>query len=439
MDYEREVIFALSSGSLPSAIAVIRLSGSACFQICELICKKNNPLPRVASLRNFFGKDGRILDRGLLIIFPSPESFTGEDCAELQVHGGPAVVRAILEELSKIPGLRHANPGEFSRRAFENGKIDLLEVESLADLISSETEMQRRLSIEGISGNLSNLYNKWTDKLTFARAFIEADLDFSDEEDVQSFSSEKIWKEISSLRNEISSHISQGNLGEIIRDGYKIVILGHSNAGKSSLFNALAKRDVAIVTDIPGTTRDILTIDLDLDGYLVKILDTAGIRETENIVEKEGIKRAYLEIESANLILLLQEISLKTEISFPKNTDFIFIGTKKDIHPNVSDGYDHLISVFTGEGLEELIDKIKEILSNKFKKNSMSIPSQKRHLDNLFQAKEFLDRALNQKNDDLDVIAENLRLSSISLGKITGKIDVEQLLDIIFAKFCIGK
>lgn len=440
MNHEKETIFAVSTGALPSAISIIRLSGPSCFQVCEFICKKKKPFPRKASLRYFFGLDGRILDKGLLIVFPSPESFTGEDSAEFHVHGGIAVVNGILEELAKMPNLRLANPGEFSRRAFENGKIDLLEAESLADLISSETEMQRRLSMEGMSGELSSLYGQWIDKLTHIRSFIEADLDFSEEEDVQNFSSKEVLNDILFLKNDISSHISQGKLGEIIRNGYKIVILGHSNAGKSSLFNALAKKDVAIVTDIPGTTRDVLTIDLDLEGYLVKISDTAGIRETDDIVEKEGIKRTFLEVENADLILLLKEINSKKEISFPKNIDFIFIGTKSDLYSTYTEEYDHLISSFTGEGLEELINKIKSILSNKFKKLPFSIPSHKRHLYHLSQTVRYLEMAsLNEKDCGLDIIAENLRLASVSLGKITGCVDVEQLIDIIFSKFCIGK
>ncbi|MBL0848735.1 MAG: tRNA uridine-5-carboxymethylaminomethyl(34) synthesis GTPase MnmE [Candidatus Liberibacter ctenarytainae] len=439
MNCKTKTIFALSSGNPPSAISIIRLSGSSCFQVCEFICRKKNPSPRRASLRNFFSSDGRMLDRGLLIIFPSPRSFTGEDSAELHIHGGISVVNVILEELKKNPQLRHANPGEFSRRAFENGKIDLLEAESLADLISSETEMQRRLSIEGMSGNLSKLYNRWIDKLTYARSFVEADLDFSDEEDCQNFSSEEIWQNIALLKNEILSHLSQGILGEIIRNGYKIVISGHSNAGKSSLFNVLAKRDVAIVTHIPGTTRDILTIDLDLGGYLVKISDTAGIRKTKDIIEQEGIKRAYLAVENADLILLLQEISSKNKISFPKNTDFIFIGTKRDLHTGDFTKYDHAISTVTGTGLEDLINKIKKMISQKFKAVSMSIPSHKRHLDHLSEAVKYLDKSLEERAYGLDIVSENLRLASVSLGRITGHVDVEQLLDIIFSKFCIGK
>ncbi|MEG8099096.1 tRNA uridine-5-carboxymethylaminomethyl(34) synthesis GTPase MnmE [Candidatus Liberibacter brunswickensis] len=440
MDYKKETIFALSTGSPPSAISIIRLSGPSCFKVCEFICKQKNSFPRIASLRSFFSSDYRILDKGLLITFPAPKSFTGEDSAEFHVHGGIAVINSILEELAKIPNLRLANPGEFSRRAFENGKIDLVEAESLADLISSETEMQRRLSMEGMSGKLSNLYNKWIDKLTYIRSFIEADLDFSDEEDVQKNFSTEVLNDIFLLKNEIYSHISRGRLGEIIRNGYKIVISGNSNAGKSSLFNALAKREIAIVTDIPGTTRDILTIDLDLEGYLVKISDTAGIRETDDIVEKEGIKRAFIEVESADLILLLQEINSKTEISFPNNIDFIFVGTKSDIHTTNFQKYDQIISSVTGEGLEELINKIKFIISNKFNKISFSIPSHKRHLEHLSKTIEYLEMiSLDKEEFRLDIIAENLRLASSSLGRITGHVDVEQLLDIIFSKFCIGK
>lgn len=439
MDNKIKTIFALSSGSLPSAVSIIRISGPSCFHSCEVVCKKKNPLPRRASLRFFFSSDGSILDKGLLILFPSPQSFTGEDCAEFHVHGGIAVVNAILKELSKITNLRHANPGEFSRRAFENGKIDLIEAESLADLIFSETEMQRRLSMKGISGYLSKLYSKWIDQLTYARSFIEADLDFSDEEDVQSFSTEKIWQEISLLKNEISSHISQGKLSEIIRNGYSIVIYGHPNAGKSSLFNLLAKRDIAIVTDIPGTTRDILTLDLDLDGYLVKVSDTAGIHETDNIIEQEGIKRAYDAVENADLVLILQDISLKTDFPFPKNSNVIFIGTKEDLYDGDCDEYDHTISTVTGMGIEELINDIKTIISDKFEKTSLSIPINKRHLDHLSQAVKHLEQSINNRNYGLDIVAEDLRLSSVALGKIIGNVDVEQLLDIIFSKFCIGK
>ncbi|AGA63993.1 GTPase and tRNA-U34 5-formylation enzyme TrmE [Liberibacter crescens BT-1] len=440
MNFEKKTIFALSSGRLPSAIAIIRLSGPKAFQACQSLCKDKVSFLRTISLKNFIGKDGKVLDKGLLLCFPAPHSFTGEDCVEFQVHGGPAVVRAILKELGNIPGLYHAEPGEFSRQAFENGKLDLLELEGLSDLIFSETEMQRRLSHERVSGSLSNLYNRWSQKLTVIRAFIEAELDFSDEEDIKNFKFEEIWQELSFFQEELKNHIFQGKLGEIIRDGYKIAIVGHPNAGKSSLFNALAKRDVSIVTNIPGTTRDILTLDLDLDGYLVKILDTAGIHETDDKIEKEGIRRAQLAIKEVDLVLLLKEISSDLKVDFiPKNIDVLFIGTKNDLHHEIDEDYDQTISIVTGEGLNDLINKIKNIIDNKFREVSMVIPSQKRHLEHLSQVSFHLDNVFNQKECGLDIVSENLRLAAVSLGKITGSIDIEQLLDVIFSKFCIGK
>jgi tRNA modification GTPase len=373
---------------------------------------------------------GDVIDQGLVITFPAPHSFTGEDCVELHLHGSRAVFARMSHELSLL-GLRLAEAGEFSRRAFENGKIDLVEVEGLADLISAETEMQRRLAVEQGFGGQSQLYLDWAGRLTHARALIEAELDFDDEDDIPGSVSDRVWTDIAALLEELQQHIAGAKTAEIIRDGYKVVITGPPNAGKSSLLNALAQRDVAIVTDIAGTTRDVLHVDLDMDGFLVRIFDTAGIRETDDIVEREGVRRANNAIDQADLVIQLQEIDSPPQRNL---TRVLNVGTKADISPKAG-GFDLCISVVTGEGLDQLRDQITRHLKRSW--TGSTVPSRERHLSHLREASEFIIEAL--AGNHLDLRAESLRAAASSLGRITGRVDVEQLLDVIFSQFCVGK
>lgn len=437
-----DTIYALSSGALPAGVAVIRVSGPSTVEAIERL---SGPLPqaRTATLRTIRTRNGEALDSGLVLYFPGPASFTGEDCCEMQVHGGRAVVHAILEQLAGIDGLRHAEAGEFSRRAFQNGKMDLVEVEGLADLIAAETEMQRRLALEHSGGGQSALYESWARRLTHARAMIEAELDFADEDDVPGSVSASIWKDMARLRCEIEEHIDQAGLAEIIRDGLKIVIAGEPNAGKSSLLNALAKRDVAIVTEIAGTTRDIISVDLSLAGFSVKLFDTAGLRETDEIVEREGIRRAHETIGRADLVLLLSDNPARFNVSeaIPENIPIIRVATKidrDDVSWLPSDA-DIFLSTRTGAGVADLLEALGAYLPDLAGKTSLSMPSRKRHVDCLRQASAALERSLSATALGLDIQAEQLRVAGDALGRITGRVDVENLLDVIFSEFCIGK
>lgn len=430
---DNDTIFALSSGTLPAGVAVIRLSGPQAFDAAVALAGEL-PADRKAGLRTIWSRNGLVIDQALVLAFAGPNSFTGEDCVEMHLHGSRAVVSAVYQELEAI-GLRLADAGEFSRRAFENGKLDLVEVEGLADLIAAETEMQRRLAVEQGFGGQSALYMGWAERLTRARALIEAELDFADEDDVPGSVSDGVWTEVGDLYFEIEAHIASAKAGEIIRDGYKVVIAGPPNAGKSSLLNALAKRDVAIVTEIAGTTRDLLHVDIDMEGYLVRFFDTAGLRESEDRVEQEGVRRARIAIEQADLVLQLEEIDLDSKQTYDSvKAEILRIGTKVDMH-RPSSGYDLAISSETGDGLEELRSRI--LLKLKETWSGSLVPNRQRHLQYLKEASHFIAEALN--GQELDLRAESLRAAASSLGRITGRVDVEQLLDVIFSQFCIGK
>ncbi|RVK38630.1 tRNA uridine-5-carboxymethylaminomethyl(34) synthesis GTPase MnmE [Sinorhizobium meliloti] len=435
-----DTIYALSSGSLPAGVAIIRVSGPETADALVRLCGTLPP-PRIATLRTIRTRNGETLDSGLVLYFPTPASFTGEDCCELQVHGGRAVVSAILDELAATGGLRHAEAGEFARRAFQNGKLDLVEVEGLADLIAAETEMQRRLAIEQSGGGQSALYAGWARRLTHSRAMIEAELDFADEDDVPGSVSAVIWEDVGRLRQEIDGHIARAGLAEIIRDGLKIVIAGEPNAGKSSLLNALARRDIAIVTEVAGTTRDVLSVDLSLAGFSVKLFDTAGLRETDELVEREGIRRARQVIADADLVLLLSEKPghFRNDEVLPENVPVIRVATKVD-RPSPSwapSDADIFLSTRTGEGMADLLTALQSHLPDLAGRTALAMPSRKRHVDCLRQASAALERSLI--SSDLELRAEQLRQAGDALGRITGRVDVENLLDVIFSEFCIGK
>lgn len=433
-----DTIYALSSGGLPSGVAVVRISGSRTRDVLSNLCGEV-PTPRVAALKSIRSRNEEIIDQGLVLFFPLPHSFTGEDVAELQVHGGKAVIDAILAELSALD-CRHAEAGEFSRRAFQNGKLDLVEIEGLADLISAETEMQRRLAVEHSSGHLSHLYESWARRLTHARAMIEAELDFADEDDVPGSVAQSIWADMSRLRQEIANHLEGAPIAEIIRDGLNVVIAGAPNAGKSSLMNALARRDVAIVTEVAGTTRDVLSVDLSLAGVSIKLFDTAGLRDTDDIVEREGIRRAHVALENADLVLFLSE-SPEGFSAFPLQGPAVRVGTKIDSRAYLWDkaNADVLISAKTGEGIDALIERIADHLPKLNSASNFSLPSRRRHVDCLREAGKAVSSSLEAAQAGLDIQAEYLRVASDSLGRITGRVDVEDLLSVIFSEFCIGK
>ncbi|WP_420839988.1 tRNA uridine-5-carboxymethylaminomethyl(34) synthesis GTPase MnmE [Allorhizobium sonneratiae] len=437
---DNRTIFALSTGSLPSGVAVIRLSGPRMETVVAKLCG-SLPKPRQASLRTIHLSNGQVLDSGLVIVFPGPASFTGEDCAEFHVHGSRAVVSALLDELASFPECRLAEAGEFSRRAFENGKLDLIEIEGLADLLAAETEMQRRQAIEQASGHASALYDGWRKSLLHARAMIEAELDFADESDVPGSVSNQIWQEVDKLRQSLQQSLAGEKSGEIIRDGFKVVIAGAPNAGKSSLMNGLARRDIAIVTNIAGTTRDVLHCDLDLEGYAVRLYDTAGLRETDEIVEREGIRRALKTVEEADLVLYLQDMTggdFSSALSH-ETAPVLKIGTKKDLVPGKSDeAYSLTICTSNDADLDEVRSLLLLELRKRLDLSASVIPSRLRQRECLRHALGHLEASM-QAHLPLEIRADELRAAADHLSRLIGRIDTEMLLGKIFSEFCIGK
>lgn len=433
MSVTTDTIFALSSGSLPAGVAIMRISGPAAFPALIQLTRGRQPPPRKAALRTVLNGSEQVIDEALVLTFPAPHSFTGEDVVELHLHGSRAVVNAVSSRLAALPGVRLAEAGEFSRRAFENGRLDLVEVEGLAELIAAETEMQRRLAVEQSFGRQSHLYEDWARRLTDSRAMIEAELDFADEDDVPGSVGERVTADIAAVRNELDRHLESAKGGEIIREGFKVAIVGPPNSGKSSLLNYLAQRDVAIVTDLAGTTRDVLHVDLDLEGYLVRVFDTAGIRQSSDLIEQEGIRRARQLIDTADLVLYLEEIGTHTllEALAPR---VLRVGTKLDLHQRAP-GYDICLSAVTGEGVDLLRKAIVSRIQLAW--DGSVAPMRGRQMALLQDASLHLRSALEET--ELELRAEHLRRAATVLGRITGQVDVEQLLDVIFSQFCIGK
>jgi tRNA modification GTPase len=440
MTMTSDTIFALSTGALPCGVAVIRLSGPSVQTVLSAVCGAV-PAPRLAALKSIRDRDGLIIDRGLVLFFPGPTSFTGEDCAEFHVHGSRAVVAALLARLGDEPNCRLAEAGEFSRRAFEHGKLDLVEIEGLADLLAAETEMQRRQAVQQADGKATETYNGWRERLIYCRAMIEADLDFSDEGDIPGSVAPFVWEELAALRQSIHDASLDERRGEIIRDGFNVVIAGRPNAGKSSLMNALAGRDVAIVTHYAGTTRDIIQCDIDLEGYVVRLYDTAGIRETDEEVEQEGIRRALRKIEEADLVLLLHDMSMalgETESEFI-SVPFLSIGTKSDlVNVRNPDGFVLTMSSHSPDDIEALRAFLLETIRTRIGSNESVIPSRLRHIECLRQALNHIDGALDERFG-LEIRADFLRMASDSLGRLIGRVDTETLLGKIFSEFCVGK
>ncbi len=465
-----DTIFALSSGALPSGVAVIRVSGSASGRILKDLTG-DLPQPRRAVLREIKSvRTGEVLDEALILWFPGPNSFTGEDVVEIQGHGGRASVAAILSELAAFEGCRAAEAGEFTRRAFEAGRLDLTEVEGLADLIAAETEAQRKQALRQMSGALGELYNDWRTRLIRMRAFIEAELDFSDEDDVPDSVADEVWLEAAQLQEEIRAHLSFSKGAERLREGLQVVLLGAPNAGKSSLLNALARRDVAIVTEQAGTTRDVLEVHMDLGGYPLTIIDTAGIRETDGLVEREGIRRALDRAERADLVLWLHapgssereegetSVASMDSVPFLSDTAAVWsIASKSDLiedeieiaMPPQLAGFNRqfekslALSAATGAGVKELIDALTLFAEDNLAVGSDPVATRSRHRELLNHVIDYLGEATQIEDGfgaaPIELRSEALRSAADALGKITGRIDVEDLLDVIFRDFCIGK
>jgi len=435
-----DTIVALASGAVPAALAVIRISGPETRRVLEAFCG-GVPDPRHASLRDIGPPRLPAIDRGLAIWFPGPASFTGEDMAELHTHGSRAVVSAVIEAVLSLPGTRLAEPGEFARRAFENGKLDLTQVEGLADLISAETEAQRRQALAQAEGSLRTLYEGWRIELLGAQALVEAGLDFADEGDVAADIAVKADAIVAPLLVSISHHLADRR-GERLRDGVHIVIAGPPNVGKSSLLNALAKRDVAIVSEEAGTTRDVLEVHLDLGGLPVTLTDTAGLREAESKVEAEGVRRALARTEQADVVLWLVDATAPIW-ELPAALEIrtaICVLNKIDLERGFTPHRDCLqISARTGQGLDRLVEALEEQAAHVAETGLASpLMTRARHRAELEGARVALQR-FGQPTLSPELKAEELRIAARHLGRLTGRIDVEEVLGAIFGEFCIGK
>ncbi len=441
-------IYALASGSGISGVAVIRVSGDNVKRVIKLLTGKELPSPRVATLRKINNiNTSELIDEGIIIWFPGPESYTGEDMAEFHVHGGKAVILAIQNQISRIENCRLAEPGEFTKLAFQNGKINLLKAESIADLISAETEIQRLQAVKIMQGKSSDKFNELREKLIKILSYVEAKIDFPDE-DLPEDKIKQIRNNSSKVLYEITKILNDQKVGEIVREGFKIAIVGPTNAGKSSLLNNLANREVAIVSEIAGTTRDVIETHLNIDGYPVVISDTAGIRVSKDEIEKKGIKLSLKKAEKADLKLVVvdaRNIDLSGFLNDLLKDNAILVVNKSDLlkeklHSQITKFKHVLISLKKNSNIERLISEIKKNLKDKFISDEDILITRERHRQHLMQCSDHL-KSFLQKNDkkDFDKAAEDLRLATRHLGMIVGKVDVEEILGSIFNDFCIGK
>ena len=441
-------IYALSTGPGISGIAIVRISGPEASNIVKLLTGKKVPTPRIATLRKInYINTSELIDEAIIIWFPGPQSYTGEDMAEIHVHGGKAVVQALQNSLSGVKNCRLAEPGEFTKLAFQNGKINLLKAESVADLISAETEIQRKQAIKVMKGKSSEKFNELRNKLLKILSFVEAKIDFP-EEDLPEENFKEIKISSNQVIKEITKILDDQKVGEIIREGFKIAIVGPTNAGKSSLLNNLSKREVAIVSEIAGTTRDVIETHLNIDGYPVIVSDTAGIRDSKNEIEKKGIKLSLDRAENADLKLVVvdaKNIDISQFLTTLLKKDAILVINKSDlIHdeldPKIKKMNHVLISLKQNKNLDKLILKIKENLKNKLISDDDILITRERHRQHLIQCVENLKNFYDKNGKkDFDKAAEDLRLATRHLGMIVGKVDVEEILGSIFNDFCIGK
>jgi tRNA modification GTPase len=441
-------IYALSTGPGISGIAIVRVSGAKASLVIKKLTGSEVPVPRLATIKKINKiNSSELIDEGIILWFPGPESYTGEDMVEFHIHGSKAVIEALHLSISKIDDCRLAEPGEFTKLAFQNGKINLLKAESIADLISSETEIQREQAIKIMNGKSADKFNELREKLLKILSHVEAKIDFPDED-----LPEDILKNIKKKSNEVFLDIKKilddQNVGERIREGFKIAIIGPANAGKSSLLNHLSNRDVAIVSEIAGTTRDVIETHLNIDGYPVVVSDTAGIRESKNEIEKKGIKLALKKADDADLKLIviddksldfkgaLRELMDESAILVINKSDLLV----KDLSSEIKNFNHVLISVKDDLNIDSLILKIKNKLKNKFIISGDILITRERHRQHLEQSLNYL-KNFEEKNqaEDFDKAAEDLRLATRHLGMIVGKVDVEEILGSIFNDFCIGK
>ena len=439
-----ETIFALASAPGPAGVAVVRVSGPAAGTALRCLAGDRLPPPRRAVLRRL--RDAECaLDQALVLWFPAPASFTGEDVAELHLHGGRAVGAAVLAALRVCPGLRPAAPGEFTRRAFENGKLDLTAAEGLADLVLAQTEAQRRQALRQLDGELGRLYDGWRDRLVGALARLEAAIDFPDEDLPDGLLAE-VNHQIMCLLPELTQHLDDGRRGERLREGVSVALIGPPNAGKSSLLNRLARREAAIVAATAGTTRDVIEVQLDLGGYPVVLADTAGLQTARDEVEAEGVRRALARAAQADLKIVLFDACDWPEIDVTTvgliDADSIVVLNKSDlmIVPSpvrIGGQPARLVSVRTGSGMNDLLSVLTDAVAERIGRSETPALTRGRHREAVEDCRAALDRARSAGLPEL--VAEDIRLAVRALGRITGRVDVEDILDVVFREFCIGK
>jgi tRNA modification GTPase len=448
----KDTIYALSSGAGRAGVAVIRISGLKSGHLIEKLCGRSL-CPRKAFLKSIVHPlTGETLDQALVLWFPSPSSFTGEDVAELHIHGGSAVIAAVMEAIGSLSGMRMAEAGEFTRRAFYNGKLDLTGIEAVSDLVDAQTEAQRKQALVQMGGGFSDVLENLRYQLIHILAYIEASIDFSDEDDVGENVNDQMLENIRLLKNEIDTLLEDGKSGERVREGLQVVIAGPPNAGKSSLLNSLAKRDVAIVSNQAGTTRDVIDVYLDLGGFPVMVCDTAGLRDIGDSVEEEGVRRARGRIDSADVILWTTDGTIAEEaydFAIDSGQYLIRVRNKCDLdsieiptmtsYPDIENLGVVTISARTGEGLERLMENITKIATQLQSGGERALITRARHREALKHATGALSAVLENPHQAVELVAENLRICARELGRITGSVDVEDLLDVIFRDFCIGK
>jgi tRNA modification GTPase len=440
-------IYALSSGRGPSGIAIIRLSGNNAQNISEAISKKKKLKSKEINFCKFYNpSNNTLIDEGFLLWFPGPNSYTGDDLVEFHIHGSNAVISYFLKVLSEQDDCRLAEAGEFTKIAFQNNKIDLIEAESIGDLIHSETELQRQQAVNLVQGNASNYYNNLREKLIKSLAYIEAKIDFA-EDDLPESVLKEVQKSIKEVYSDIKKILEDHKVGEKIRDGFRVSIVGEVNAGKSSLLNLLSMRNAAIVSEEKGTTRDVIEVYLNIDGYPVILADTAGIRDSNNEIEKKGISLAINKSKESDLNLIMIDNSSKSidrKIESLINDDCIVVLNKSDVCSKQNHNFSKvpvvLISVKNNKNIIQLTNKIKEKLSKKFIKSNNVLITRERHRTKLNSCLKEIDNFLKKdQNKDIEMSAEDLRLATRHLGGIVGKVDVEEILESIFKDFCIGK
>ncbi len=437
-----DTIFALSTASGKAGVAIIRISGGKVRTALDALGVASPPPPRYARFTRFTNSEGAVLDEGLVLYFPAPHSFTGEDVAELHIHGSRATIRSVLDYLGALPDLRLAEPGEFSRRALAHHKLDFTQAEGLADLIDAETEAQQQLALRHMEGELSRVYEGWRQTLIEHMAYLEAFIDFP-EEDIPPDRFQAMLHQVADLRNVMQAHL-KNHAGRRIREGITVAIVGRPNVGKSSLLNCLAQKEAAIVSEEAGTTRDLIEIHMDIAGYPVVLVDTAGLRESDNPIEREGVKRARERAASADIVLYMIDADESLSAEIPPNAVVLY--NKADQIPlpeRLAAAYGQVLSVSakTGHHIPQLLEALTRHISALMEVKDAPVMTRERHALLVAETVDHLERFLVSADNatPIELLAEDMRLAAVSLGKLTGAIDVEDMLDSLFSSFCIGK